>query len=47
MKAALAEVCPVPPCESVAVPARLLKAGCEQLAFPVAEMPVAQLLLPH
>ena len=47
LKAAGAAVCPVPPCEIAAAPLRLLKLGCKQLAFPLLETPVAQLLVPH
>jgi hypothetical protein len=34
-------------CPSASEPARLLKPGCKQLAFPLEVMPVTQLLLPH
>ena len=34
-------------CPTANEPARLLKPGCKQVAFPLLEMPVAQLLLPH
>jgi hypothetical protein len=34
-------------CPSASEPARLLNPGCKQLAFPLVEIPVAQLLLPH
>ena len=34
-------------CPSASEPVRLLNPGCKQLAFPLVEMPVAQLLLLH
>ena len=34
-------------CPTANEPARLLKPGCKQRAFPLLEIPVAQLLLPH
>jgi hypothetical protein len=47
LNAADAVVCPVPPCVIVAVPLTFVNAGCEQLAFPLVEIPVAHLLLVH
>ena len=34
-------------CSSASAPERLLNPGCKQLALPLTETPVAQLLLPH
>ena len=34
-------------CPTANEPARLLNPGCKQLAFPLAVIPAAQLLLPH
>ena len=42
-----AVVWPVPPCEIAAAPETLPNPGCRQLALPLVEIPVAQLLLPH